>query len=154
MAGSLCSYDYEVEWSWALKCNEFGIPDSFTLDFGVQGDYETLRMNSTDQTEYDMVLTGLKLADPAYLYDGSFSREGSQASKVRNQSTFDSELTVDFQQISYSKTALEISGGTATATLKVTHNNGSQQTFTGDISFLGGNTATLVINGMTYNLAW
>lgn len=72
-ANSRFSYAYDVSWEWALVYNALSIPDSFELHFAANGNYETLRMASEDESVYDFTMNGLKLSAPDLIYNGSTS---------------------------------------------------------------------------------
>lgn len=152
--GSRFTYDYDVSWEWALACNAFSIPDSFELYFAANGNYETLRMTSEDESVYDFTLKGLKLSDPDLIYNGSLTRGGDQEAKVRNKNTFSSDLEISTDNLKISKSRQEITSGTATVNLDATLSGGTKQSFTGKLTFLGNQAATFEVNGMTFNLNW
>ncbi len=152
--GSRYTYAYSVSWDWTLACNALSIPDSFQLYFAANGSYETLRMESEDESEYNFVLNGLKLSQPDLIYKGSMTRSGSQESKVRNKAAFSSDLEIHTTDLTVSKASQEITGGTAEVTLDATLSNGGKQSFTGKLTFLGARKATFEVNGLTFNLSW
>lgn len=153
-SSSRFTYAYDVSWEWALVCNALSIPDSFELYFAANGSYETMRMKSDDESVYDFTLNGLKLSDPDLIYSGSLTRSGSQEAKVRNKNAFSSDLEIITEDLTVSKSGQEITSGTAVVTLEATLSNGTQQSFTGKLTFLGGQTATFEVNGKTFNLNW
>ncbi|MDF1676550.1 MAG: hypothetical protein P1U44_12620, partial [Vicingaceae bacterium] len=70
---------------------------------------------------------------------------------VRNQNPFTSTINDSLTNIEVDKTTHKILSGNASITLIVTF-AGNQYNFSGNITFNGNNTATLVLNGNTYTI--
>lgn len=150
-SGARISSSYTSHWGWTVHCNDLMVPSS--LDFGrtTVGLYETLRMSSNDQANSDWTVGNL-IAGDNYIINGSYSREGSQTSKVRNQYSFDSALSVELSDLNIHKELKRIESGTATYSLSGQVSNGTSFHYEGEIIFLGNGHATVNINGNTYDI--
>lgn len=143
--------NYTVNWGYNLTCN-FGVPVSAVLTASSDGTYSTNRMKSDDNSTANLTITGLQPTSAALNFSGNLTRNGSQ-SIVINSNTRDitSTITLTLTNLVVNKTTYEIESGSGTAVL--TADNGDDTfTFNGSITFNGGGSATLVINGNTYTI--
>ncbi|MCB9230112.1 MAG: hypothetical protein H6581_00495 [Bacteroidia bacterium] len=149
--GALIDYDYSFTWNWELHCNGL-VPNQFDLDYTSTGTYNAARMSSDDQGTASFVLSNLT-GQGDYTLNGNFERTGSQESKVRNKNSFTSDLTVTLTNVTVSKSTYEITGGTGTLTITGSSSDGTAFSFTGSVTFLGGQSATLVLNGQSFSVS-
>lgn len=85
--------------------------------------------------------------------DGNYRRTGAQVLNFGQQQDITSTLAIDLTTLEIRKQDLAIESGNGTILLTGTTPN-EPFSFAGDIVFNGGNTATLTINGTTYELDW
>lgn len=142
---------YNHVWVATLNCNS-NVPQSLGLTGTYTGSYSSSRMESTNSGTRNWSLTGLLPNAPAYTLNGSFVRNGSHTSKVRNQNTFTVVINTELTNVTVDKTTYRITGGTGTCTAVCSVSNGNSYNFNGSILFNGNNTATLTINGNTYTI--
>lgn len=150
-SGARISSAYTSHWGWTVHCNDLMVPNS--IDFGrtTVGIYETLRMSSNDQANSNWAVDNL-IAGDNYIINGSYTREGSQTSKVRSQNSFSSSLFVELSDLQVHKELKRIESGTATYALSGESTNGNSFHYEGQIIFLGDGSATVTINGNTYEI--
>ena len=148
------TYDYTLSWSWQMTCNSLSIPQTLSMSYTSDGLYDTPRMSSQDQSNGNFTVSGLEILAAEYVFNGAVSRSGSQVSKLGNQNSFTSQVQMNMQNVAYHKNDLEVSSGTADVTISGTDSNGNSFSFSGDIVFNGGKTATLTINGTAYPIQW
>ena len=86
--------------------------------------------------------------------NGAYTRNGSQESKIGQQNSFTSTLTITASNLLVDKSTQEINGGTASFTLEGSGSGGTNITYTGSIVFNGNQSATLTLNGNSYPLNW
>ncbi|MFK7932874.1 MAG: hypothetical protein AB8G22_05150 [Saprospiraceae bacterium] len=145
------SANYESNWKWKVNCNNNSIPQTIDYQRSTSGTYETPRLNSTDAATSSWVLSSLITGDD-YLLNGSYSRKGTQTSKVRDQVEFTSTINIELDNLSLDKGEKRISSGIASFSMSGETNDGNNFSVNGDIVFLGNGAATLVINGNTYQI--
>ncbi|MFL3664161.1 MAG: hypothetical protein ACJ04Q_09165 [Flavobacteriales bacterium] len=145
------SYNYSGSRNYKLYCTPNNTPDYVEYHRTLSGVYSTPRMSSDDNAEANWVISNLDTANTTIFFNGSYQRLGTQVSKVRNQNTFTSTINYSLTNIEVDKTTHKILSGNASITLIVTF-AGNQYNFSGNITFNGNNTATLVLNGNTYTI--
>lgn len=143
--------NYMATWNWAVNCNNLRVPTS--LDFGMTttGEYETQRMISDDNAASEWTISNL-FTGASYTFTGSYSREGSQTAKVRDQNSFNSDLDVIITSLNVNKSTLRIDSGTATFKLVGSGTEGNRFSYEGSIVFNGNGAATITINGETFEI--
>ena len=143
---------YTINWSWALVCQGF-IPNILEFNRTTAGTYETNRLKSDDSAESDWDISNL-VTGTDYKLNGVYTREGSQESKIGQQNSFTSTLTVTATDILIDKATQVIDGGTAAFTLSASGSGGANVSYTGTIVFNGNQSGTLTINGTSYPINW
>lgn len=153
LAASGTSFSYSFNWNWLLTCRDV-IPQVFTFNYSGKASYEGERMSSSDSAKANITVTGL--GDSAYyVFNQTYTRNGSQTSKVNQQRSFSSVISIVSSDIKISKTTLKILSGTGAVTVTGKGSGGNSFSYAGTITFLGGDKATLVVTGgATYNLSW
>lgn len=146
------TYNYSASCNYQLSCTTEGAVQSFSYEANRAGDYDTPRMSSDDEAVSNWAITGLEASNTTAFFNGTYTRTGTQVSKVRNQNTFSSTLTYSLSNIAVNKTTHQIASGSASVTFTGVSSTGNQYTYNGTITFNGDNTATLVINGNTYTI--
>lgn len=143
--------NYAVNWGYNLTCT-FGVPSTAVLTATSDGTYSTNRMKSDDNSTANLTITGLQPTFSALNFSGNLTRNGSQTITVNSKTReVTSTITLNLTDLVVNKTTYEIESGSGTAVL--TADNGDDTfTFNGSITFNGGGSATLVINGNTYTI--
>ncbi|SHN11580.1 hypothetical protein [Chitinophaga sp. CF418] len=151
-AGALVTFSYSFSRNWLLTCNGT-TPQQFEFNYKGKATYDAPRMSSDDSATAKIVVTNLDSS--YYLYNHQYTREGSQVSKIRNKRSFKSLIFISATDIKIDKSTLKIVSGTATATVSGEGADGHSFNYTGTVTFLGNQTATLVLgNGGTYTITW
>lgn len=143
--------NYTSDWEWILMCNNFDIPTSLSWNRSTAGEYESLRLISDDSAESSLTVSNL-IAGENFVINGTYSRSGSQNSKVRELNEFTSEINFTVTDLNVTKATQTIASGTANWTLTGTGTGGYSFSRNGSITFLGNGMATVVINGVTYEI--
>lgn len=146
------SYNYDVQSSVQLNCSSSGEADNFLYQATRTGTYDTPRMSSDDNAVSNWTMTGLNTTSTNAIINGSYQRNGTQVSKVRNNNSFQSTINYTSTNINVNKTTHKIESGLATVSFIANSSSGNQYSCTGTITFNGNDTATLVINGNTYTI--
>ena len=153
-SGATPSYNYSLSWDYTLACTGI-VPSQLTFNFNGSSTYDGLRMSSDDKSTGGFVLTGLQPSATAYVLNTTYTRTGTQTSKIARKYTFTSNLSITSSNITVDKTTQKILSGTAVVSVSGTSSSGNKFSFNGTITFLGGNKATLVLNsGTSYAIQW
>lgn len=150
-SGALTQANYTINWGYVLGCN-LGVPSSVIVDASSSGTYSTSKVKSNDNTSANLNITGVEPSSSTLNFSGDLNRNGSQTITINsNTQEVTSTITLNLTNLTVNKTSYEIESGTGTAL--VTANNGSDTfSFSGNIVFNGGGSATLTINGNTYTI--
>ncbi len=151
--GTLAQASYSTGSTFVLNCNDLDIPVSMDYTSQTTGSYTGQVMTSSDSGQSSWNLDNLMVGTD-YILNGTYSRSGSQASLVRNQNAFTSQLDMSFENININKGNHKIDSGLITYTLTAELEGGGNYTFEGTIVLLGNSSADVIINGTTYHLAW
>ncbi|NET36778.1 MAG: hypothetical protein F6K19_32915 [Cyanothece sp. SIO1E1] len=145
------SGEYSTTWGWMLNCNEQEVPVNLTFSREATGTYESLRLTSDDRAESDWVLDNLVFGTE-YVLNGTYKREGTQASKVREQKSFSSTVQFTVTDLSVGKIKRRINSGSAVLLVSGQASSGENFSFNGTVEFLGDGAATVTINGEVYEI--
>jgi hypothetical protein len=140
----LFSYNYTFRFTYGLLGTYYDI--SYTM----KGTYDTPRMSSDDSAHASFQITNL-LSD-TMLVNGSYTRLGSQSSKLADQKKFTSEILATIANIKVVKATKIVTGGTVTVTVNGRFTGGAEVSLSGILTYLGNHMATLVINGKTFSI--
>lgn len=145
------SGEYSTSWAWILNCNEQEIPVNLNFSRKANGSYESLRLISDDKADSEWVMDNLVLGTE-YVLNGTYKREGTQASKVREQNSFSSTVEFTVTDLSIGKIKRRINSGSANLLITGQASNGESFSFNGTVEFLGDGAATVTINGEVYDI--
>lgn len=140
---------YNSTWTWTLFCNAQNLPTEIAFGRSTEGTYETARLLSDDSATSDWSVSQL-IFGPNYVINGSYEREGTQESKVRQMRSFTSQILITVDDVNIDKGEQQITSGIASFTLTGTGSEGGSFTADGDLVFNGDGTLTLIINGNSY----
>lgn len=149
--GANTTASYTHNWHMLLSCSG-PVPASLAFEGSYSGNFNSLRMQSSNTGSRALTVTGLEPSAQVYTFNGSTSRTGSHTSKVRNQTTFNVTIQSSLSNVTVSKTSYHITGGSGTVTATCSTSGGNSQTFNGTIVFNNNSTATLTINGTNYTI--
>lgn len=152
--GATVTYSYNFNWNWLLTCTNI-IPQHFVFNYVGKTAYDGKRMSSNDSSKANITLTGLGGDSTYYVLNQTYTRNGSQTSKINQKRSFSSLISIVSSDLRISKTTLKILSGTGTVTVSGEGSGGRSFSYTGTITFLGGEKATLVVtDGGTYSIIW
>ncbi len=142
------SYSFTQVLSYTLNCNTAKIPANLTYKTTSNGQYSVPVTSSVDSGTGDFVVSGLEPSSSNYVFNGTYTRKGSQTVNVSTQKKLTSDLALSAVSIQVNKSTLKIqAGGTATLTISGQSNTGKAFSFTGTVKFNGDGTITITING-------
>ncbi|MEM1320098.1 MAG: hypothetical protein AAGG75_07550 [Bacteroidota bacterium] len=144
------NYNYVINRSFELICN-FGVPQEIIVSKTSSGQYTAPRMSSDDSSTFNASISNL-LFGQAYIYNGSYTRQGTQTINIRAEKNFESDLTIQTTGLLINKATRKVVGGSSTFSLTGTNTEGQPFSYVGSITYNGNGSATLEINGNVYNL--
>jgi len=153
-AGAAITYSYTYSSNSLLTCS-VGAPSSFQFNYSGKNNYSAAYLASDDSAQGNFTVTGLNPGATQYVFNASYIRNGSETSKVRNQYSFTSNINIQSSNLTIDKSTQQIVSGTATVSVSGAANNGKAFSYSGTITFSGGNQALLVLgDGNTYTITW
>lgn len=144
-AGTVITYEYSFAWDWVINCNNMQVPENFVFSYELNGWYNAPRMYAEDTGTHSFEVSGLEPSAAEWIYNGTYDREGYNESKIGQQRSFSSELHIEALNVSLSKETGKITGGTANVMFYAETSGGKTFTYSGTITFTGGDTATLML---------
>jgi hypothetical protein len=142
---------YTVDWSYEMSCNNLDIPQSVAFAFSTDGNYSSPHITSTDSSNGNFEINGLQPTASEMVLNGNFYRNGMQILTVINERAVNSNLEIALTDIIIDKESHSITSGTGTVLLTGTTQNRTF-TFEGSIVFNGNGSATILLNGNTYQI--
>ena len=149
--GTQLQASYGSDISFEMVCNNFDIPQSATIAAVTASNYNTQRINSDDDSDFEGTVTGLQPSALQMTFNATFNRIGAQQLLFKNQNNINSNLSLNLNDVKLEKQSQEIVSGTGSFTFTGTVNS-ETFSYAGNITFNGGKTATIVINGTTYTI--
>lgn len=148
--GSIVTYGYTYAWQGVVNCDSTNTPQDIDFTYTSNGTYTAPRMSSSDDGTYTMNVSGILPSNTQYNVVGSYTRVGTQTTKIRNELTFTATLGVALTQMNIDKTTKNISAGSATFTVTGETAGGETISKEGIITYNGDNTVTVNINNKDY----
>ncbi len=140
------TYNYFAKYSHTLNCNSNNLPDNIVNALTYHGDFSGPRISTTATGTANATIAGLSLTANNFVINGEYKRAGTFASKVGNKATGNSSVDIVVTNLTLAKPARTIVSGTATIAVSGVAGTHSYS-FTGNVTFNGDGTATLVITG-------
>ena len=151
LPGAVIKFTHAIDYESSLFC-ENDQPNGYAIAFKGNGTYESLRLESDDTITYQATLTNITNTSENYIYNSSFTRDGTQITKIAGRiKNFDSKLTIENKDIVLDKDTLKILEGYSTFSLTGTLNTGATFSYSGTVIFQN-DIATVTINGNTYDV--
>ena len=147
------SLDYTFNWNWQAHCTS-GIPTDITYNYTAVGEYETPKIKSNDNASATIVLTQLLITEEEFLANITYTRNGSQESKIGKTTSFTSTITASGSDITINKESHEVTGGILTLLITGSTDEGEGFEYGGNLVFNGGGSATITLNnGSVFEIA-
>jgi len=145
------AYDYDV----ALVCNGSEQPTKFTSDFTYSGSLDGPKFASDYSGSGSLIITSLDAASAVYTINGSYDRAGSFESKIEEQTSGSSNISLDIDEVLINKSTKVIVGGSADASVSGVIPSKGNYAFDAHVVFNGDGTANIQVNGKVFvaNLA-
>jgi len=150
-SGAVIQGAYSSDWIFDLNCNNLSIPQSAAYTASADATYSTSRIISADDISFSGMLEGLPASLDIYDLICTYTRIGTQEFTGADPKSLNSSLVMNLMNIEIEKAANIIQSGTGTFTL-VGDIDGTNISNAGSITFNGGGTATLTIDGETFEV--
>lgn len=144
------SYAYDVE----LEC-ESETPKKLVSEFTYEGSFDGPRFESDYVGSGSLAVTQLNEENDNYQIDGSYKRDGSFESKIKDHASGSSNIDVDINNVQINKSTKAIESGSADASIRGSISGKGDYSFDARIVFNDNGTANITVSGDTYvmNLA-
>lgn len=153
-AGASVTYNYSLSWSSLMSCKN-SIPSDYAFHFTGKFNYDAQRISSADSSVGSLTISGLQPGAKAYTFSSTYLREGSEISKVRDMHSFSSTISITSSNIIVDKATEKITSGSAGVLISGASSSGKSFSYSGTITFLGNETATLSFaSGSSYSISW
>lgn len=149
-SGTLITYDYDYSYYYQLTCNDSDVPTSLVSSITFDGEFDAPRLASAHSGSSYLTITALDDEATSYIVNGSYERDGTFESKIRNKNTSSSSVEIMIEDVVVNKTTKEIEGGTGTVVIYGEVTGKGSFSYRGSISFNGDGTITIVISGEKY----
>lgn len=149
--GTIIQASYSSLLTYELMCNQFDIPKTATVFSTTESMYKSNRIESDDNSSFSGNASGLELMASSIELTGNYTKTGNQELNFSEQKSISSVFTSDLSTLQINKQSYKIESGSGTFSLTGTNQN-IPFSFTGDIIFNGEGSATLIINGTTYEI--
>ncbi len=143
------TFSYFIKYLRTLNCNTSNQPDNLVNSITFHGNYDSPRLTSMDAGTANFTIAGLTTNATNFVLNGEYIRKGSFTSKVDTKASGASSVDIKVTNLMLSKPGRAIVSGTATITISGTSAKGTFS-YTGTITFTGGNTATLTVGTVVY----
>ncbi len=144
------SYNYTSTMDWFVTCDGLAV-SSITFNLNKTGNYEGPRLTRQGTTTGSITISDL-LNTTSYTANGSLTSNGSaEFTGVKNNVSTTMSSSMTLSNLSVNKTSYEIESGAASVQIDATGNSNSAS-FNASVTFNGGGSADITINGTTYSI--
>ena len=147
----LASAQLSTEFAWTINCNNLNIPTSIEFTGSTDGNYDAPKISGEAASQMAFEITDL-VQGPDFTLNGTYDREGTQSLKGVNPLSVSIQLSFELIDVKISKLDQTLQSGTATFTLSGETSEGYQFSFEGEIVYHGDGSATVTINGQSYDI--
>jgi hypothetical protein len=144
------TYGYTYNFTGTVNCDSANAPSDIVFNYTTLGTYTAPRMSSSDEGTYNVTVNGIQSSSTNYDLTGSYSRVGTQTTKIRNSLTFTATLGVSLTSLLVEKATKDIKGGAGEFTVTGETPGGESVNYNGIITYNNDNTATINLNGKDY----
>ena len=117
-ARSIGPYSYYYVFHYSIGFSD--LVNRLDFAYTMKGVYDTPRLSSDDSASAAFTLTQILAPDSQYTVNATYTRRGSQTSKVRNRNRFTSLISVTLDSLKVSKATGRIQAGSASVAVSGT----------------------------------
>jgi hypothetical protein len=147
------TYNYNYNYTGTVICDSStSIPQNIEFDYTSIGTYAAPRMSSSDEGTYNITVNGIQPTNTNYNLVGSYTRVGTQTTKIRNELTFTATLGISLTSLLVEKATKDVKSGDGAFTVTGETSGGESISYDGTISYNDDNTVTVNLNGKDYTI--
>ena|ERR1700761_8837407 len=150
--GARTTYNYNSTFSYTLNCNSSNQPDNTATNSVYSGSYSSASFSSSNSGSSVFAVTGLSPTSTQSVVNGEFKQAGSFQSATNTSDTGKHAIDIVLQNLTFTKATRKIASGNATIAVSGTTPNKGTFSYNGSLVFNGDNTATLILNNVTYKI--
>ena len=139
------SFSYDVE----LECQSEE-PKRLVSEFTYEGSFDGTRFESEYSGSGSLTVTQFGEENNNYQIDGTYKREGSFESNIKDHASGSSYIDVDINNVQINKSTKAIESGSANASIKGNISGKGDYSFDAKIVFNDNGTANITVSGDTY----
>ncbi len=144
--GAAITYSYDFSYKFKLNCNSESEPSDVSVDLSYSGEFDAPKLAADHSGIAELDVTGLETAAEDFLLNGLFKRSGSFENKELVQSA-NSTVEITLQDVKIDKATHQILSGAGTFVVKGEVPSKGNFNYSGNITFLGADSAELSVNG-------
>ncbi len=143
------SYNFTFYYSYTF----YNGGDSLDFNYSMKGSYATPFLVSNNDTAVAIIhVSDILPPDTEYTINATYSRVANIASRVRTHNSFSGSLYITLTNVKVNKSNREIESGVATIEASGRNSNNEFFLFDATLTFTGPDTASLVVNGISYSV--
>jgi len=143
------TFSYFLKYTHTLNCNLNNLPNDIDYALAFHGSYSGPIIAAKDTGTSIFNIGGFSTDSTVFSVNGTYTRKGAFTSKVGNQVSGTSLITIAVTHLTITKSTRKIAGGSATITVVITVPKGTA-TYHGTLHFNGDDTATFNLSGAVY----
>lgn len=144
--GAAITYNYDFSYKFKLNCNTESEPSEVSVNLSYSGEFDAPKVAAEHSGIAELDVTGLDAVTEEFLLNGLFKRSGSFENKELVQ-TANSSVEITLTDLTIDKVTHQILSGTGTFVLTGDVPSKGNFNYSGDITFLGADSAELNVNG-------
>ena len=146
------TFNYSFHYQYGMQYNASTHRFEYFMNYDTEGKFESLHLYSEDNSNGELVLTGLEQNQDYYLINGNVTRTGNQTVKKQDKKSVSATVILTFNNIKIRKSDYLLTEGSGELTIKGKTSEGAEFSFTGTVVYKGDGTVNLVINGQEYSI--
>jgi|SRR5688572_4535085 len=144
--GATITYSYDFSYKFKLNCNTESEPSDVSVDLSYSGEFDAPKVAADHTGIAELDVTGLEAATEDFILNGLFKRSGSFENKELVQSA-NSSVEITLKDVKIDKATHQILSGAGTFVVKGEVPSKGNFNYAGSITFLGADSAELIVNG-------
>ncbi len=150
LSGAFFTFEYQFHYEYGIRYNTQEGAFEFYMNFDTDGYYESPKVYSEDNSEGNIILSGLEAVYDNCSISGSVTRNGSQTTNFREEKSIKSTITLNYTDILIRKSDLKILSGSGNIEIYGETIKGQKFSFYGTLEYTADETIILTINENVY----
>lgn len=144
--GATTTYSYDFSYKFKLNCNSESMPSAVSVNLSYSGAFDAPKLSAEHSGIAELGVSGLEETVADFLLNGLYKRSGSFEDKAAVKSG-SSSVEITLKDVAINKQTHQIISGSGTYVISGTVPDKGAFNYTGDITFLGADTAELNVKG-------